>query len=175
MSVAKFEKVSFEQFRKDWIDTFRDNPIVEIDETSIRHIYDSIKLPKRGTKWSAGYDFYSPLKFHLGPGEDIKIPTGLRCQMNSEYFLMIVPRSGLGFKFYSRLANTCGIVDADYFYANNEGHMFAKIRNESTDKSLFVESGDAVCQGIFLKYGITDDDDAKELRRGGFGSTDKKE
>lgn len=175
MGIAKFEKVSFEQFKKDWIDAFHDSTIVPTDTTTIQHIYDSIKLPKRGTKWSAGYDMYSPLKFHLGPGQDIKIPTGIRCAMNHEYFLMIVPRSGLGFKYYSRLANTCGVIDADFFYADNEGHMFVKLRNESQDKSLHVEAGDAVCQGIFLKYGITDNDDASEVRRGGFGSTDKKD
>ena len=175
MSVAKFEKVSFEQFRKDWIDTFQDNPIVEIDETSIRHIYDSIKLPKRATKGSAGYDFYSPLKCYLAPGHDIKIPTGIRCRMNSDCVLLISPRSSLGFKYYLRTANIFPVIDSDYYRSDNEGHIFIKVRNESEEKGLILEAGDGFCQGIFIKYGITDDDNASEVRNGGFGSTDNKQ
>lgn len=170
--IAKFEKVSFEQFKKDWISTFDGNPIILTDDATIRDAYKTIKLPERGTRNSAGYDICSTVDFHIGSEQEIKIPTGIRCKMNPEYFLMILPRSGLGFKYYTRLANTAGIVDADYYCADNEGHIFVKIRNES-DKGLNVKRGDAVCQGIFLEFGITDDDNASAERHGGFGSTGK--
>ena len=85
---------------------------------------------------------------------------------------MIFPRSGLGFKFKARLNNTVGIIDSDFFDSDNEGHILIKISNEG-DKVLEIEQGKAFCQGIFLPYGITEDDDVMETRNGGFGSTDK--
>ncbi len=170
MGIAAFEKVSYEQFEKDWIDTFENDEIILTDDYSISLAYELVKIPKRSTKHSAGYDICSTAAFHIGPGQEIKIPTGLRCRINPNYFLMILPRSGLGFKYYTRLANTAGVVDADYYDADNEGHIFVKIRNES-DKGLTVGCGDAVCQGIFLPFGITYDDDASAERHGGFGST----
>lgn len=175
MGIAKFEKVSFEQFKKDWIDAFHDSTIVPTDTTTIQHIYESIKLPKRATRGSAGYDFRSPLKCYLAPGQDVKIPTGIRCRMNDDYVLLISPRSSLGFKYFLRTANIFPVIDSDYYRSDNEGHIFIKVRNESTDRGLSLEAGDGFCQGIFVKYGITDDDDTTETRNGGFGSTDKKD
>ena len=135
-------------------------------------IKDSIELPQRATKGSAGYDFYSPLSFVLEPGETIKIPTGIRCGMNNDWVLMLFPRSGLGFKYRIRLENTVGIIDSDYFYSDNEGHIMVKITNEGV-KTMKVAKGDGFCQGIFLPYGITEDDKTEGTRNGGFGSTDK--
>ena len=123
-------------------------------------------------KISAGYDFYSPLSFVLEPGETIKIPTGIRCGMNNDWVLMLFPRSGLGFKYRIRLENTVGIIDSDYFYSDNEGHIMVKITNEGV-KTMKVAKGDGFCQGIFLPYGITEDDKTEGTRNGGFGSTDK--
>ena len=133
-----------------------------------------MKLPKRATKGSAGYDFYSPLDFELRPGETIKIPTGIRAKMNSDYVLMIFPRSGLGFKYRLQLDNTTGIVDSDYYYSDNEGHIFLKLTNDSNeDKLLEVRAGQGIAQGIFLPFGITEDDDCNGIRNGGMGSTDE--
>lgn len=153
--VAKFEKVSLEEYLKanDSIDT-----------------YNNIKLPKRATLYSAGYDFYSPIDFTLKPGETIKVPTGIRCKMIDSYVLMIFPRSSLGFKYRLQLDNTVGIIDADYYNALNEGHIFIKMTNNS-EKVLEVKEGEAFAQGIFLEYGITYDDEVSESRKGGFGST----
>ena len=134
--------------------------------------YDSIKLPKRATSGSAGYDFYSTKSFRLEPGKTITIPTGIRCKMNNDWVLMIAPRSGLGFKYRFQLDNTLGIIDSDYYYSDNEGHIFLKMTN-CGDKIITVESGQGIAQGIFVLYGITTDDDVTAVRNGGFGSTDK--
>lgn len=166
--VAKFQKVSLEQFIKDWIDTFGDT----YTEEEIVNIYDNIKLPKRATKGSAGYDFYTPIDIMLTPNHTIKIPTGIRCEMEENWVLKIYPRSGLGFKFRLQLNNTVGIIDSDYFYSDNEGHIMAKITNDTNEnKNVIVDAGTGFMQGIFVEYGITTDDDADGIRNGGFGST----
>lgn len=166
--VAKFQKVSLEQFIKDWIDTFGDT----YTEEEIVNIYDNIKLPKRATKGSAGYDFYTPIDIMLTPNHTIKIPTGIRCKMEEGWVLKIYPRSGLGFKYRMQLNNSVGIIDEDYFYSNNEGHIMAKITNDTNEnKNIIVDSGSGFIQGIFVQYGITTDDDADGIRNGGFGST----
>ncbi len=123
---------------------------------------------------SAGYDFFIPFDLTLTPGETIKIPTGIRVQIDEGYFLQITPRSGLGFKFRLQLDNTLGIIDSDYYNSSNEGHIFIKMTNlNSENKVLNVLQGQAVAQGIFLEFGITYDDDCEEIRDGGFGSTTK--
>ena len=138
------------------------------DET----VYDEIKLPTRATKGSAGYDFFAPTQLNIHAGETVKIPTGIRCQMDNDRVLAIFPRSGLGFKYKRALDNTAGIIDADYFGADNEGHIMIKMTNRS-DVDLVVEKGKAFAQGIFLAYYLTDDDEADGVRTGGFGSTSK--
>ena len=168
--VAKFYKASFEQFKKDWIDTFGNT----FSEEEILEIYENIKLPKRATKFSAGYDFFTPINVMLLPNQTIKIPTGIRCEMNEDWVLKLYPRSGLGFKFRLQLNNSVGIIDSDYFHSDNEGHIMAKITNDSNEnKTVDIKSGDGFIQGIFVEYGITIDDDAEGIRNGGFGSTTK--
>ena len=138
----------------------------------IEKIYEKISLPRRATARSAGYDFFSPVDFKLDPGETIKIPTGIRAQMEPDWVLKIYPRSGLGFKYRLQLNNTVGIIDSDYFNSDNEGHIFIKITNDSKEgKTLCVKEGTGFAQGIFLEYGITVDDDATAVRNGGMGST----
>lgn len=175
--IAQFEKVSLRQFEAGWFDTFYNNNS-EISERSeelkkeIVHIYDNIKLPRRATKGSAGYDFYSPLTITLKPGESVKLPTGIRVNMHDGWVLKCYPRSGLGFKYRLQLNNTVGIIDSDYYHSDNEGHIFCKITNDSNEgKSVTIEEGTGFMQGIFVEYGITVDDDAEEIRNGGFGST----
>ena len=166
--VAKFEKVSWEQFLEDWRDTFGN----EQEQARIQGIYDRIRLPRRATAGSAGYDFFLTLPIVLRPGESIKVPTGIRARMDVNWVLQIYPRSGLGFKYRLQMNNTVGVIDSDYFYSDNEGHIFAKITNDSNEeKVLSIEEGDGFIQGIFMMYGITVDDDVKEVRNGGFGST----
>lgn len=160
---AKFEFVSKEQYLKDF----------EFKEDA-SEVYSKLKKPHRATAMSAGYDFYSPIDFHLEPGMTIKIPTGIRAKMPEDYVLMIYPRSGLGFKYRLQLNNTVGVIDSDYYNALNEGHIMIKITNDSNEgKALDIKAGEGFAQGIFMQYGIVEDDDAKDIRVGGFGSTTK--
>jgi len=141
--VAQFHKVSFEQFKEDFRDTFG-----AVEDKEIQEVYDAVRLPKRATAGSAGYDFFTPVPVVLHPG------------------------SGLGFKYRLQLNNTVGIIDSDYFYSDNEGHIFAKITNDTNEeKTVELEAGAGFMQGIFVEYGITMDDDVTEIRNGGFGST----
>ena len=162
--IAAFEKVSFERFK---------NASAEImPEKAADIVYSSLKLPRRATKGSAGYDFYTPFDIKLEPGESVKVPTGIRCSMDEGWVLKIYPRSGLGFKYRLQLNNTVGIIDSDYYYSDNEGHIMIKITNDSKDgKTVEIRAGEGFAQGIFVEYGITYDDEANEERNGGFGST----
>lgn len=175
--IARFHKVSKERFVADFLDTFGVTlgvPAGMDNDEFVAQIYDSIKKPRRATTGSAGYDFYSPIDFKLAPGETIKIPTGIRCSMGLHWVLMCFPRSGLGFKYRLQLNNTVGIIDSDYYYSDNEGHIFLKITNDSNEnKTLEVKAGEGFAQGIFVPFGITEDDDADGVRNGGFGSTTK--
>lgn len=165
--IAKFEKVSFGQFKEAWLDTFN-------NDTDLYEAYENIKLPKRATVGSAGYDFYLTSDICLSPGESAKIPTGIRAKIDEGWVLKIYPRSGLGFKFRLQLNNTVGIIDSDYYFSDNEGHIFIKITNDSNEgKTVNLKAGDGFAQGIFLEYGITIDDEVSEIRNGGFGSTNK--
>lgn len=164
--VAKFEKVSFGQFLKDCMEQF---PLD--DDDIVKEQYDQIELPKRSTIGSAGYDFYSPFRtLVIYPGGSVIIPTGIRCKIEDGWFLGIVPRSSLGFKYHVALANTIGIIDSSYYIANNEGHIMVKLVNNG-DRRLEIYLGDRFAQGIFLPYGITEDDEVSALRTGGLGST----
>lgn len=166
--VAKFYKVSYERFLHDWMDSFGDT------EDVIKEIYNNIKLPKRATKGSAGYDFYAPVAIELKPNETIKIPTGIRVEILEDWVLKLYPRSGLGFKYRLQLNNTVGIIDSDYFFSDNEGHIFAKITNDTNEnKTVEIKAHDGFMQGIFIQYGVTLDDDVTDVRNGGFGSTTK--
>ncbi len=168
--IAQFDKVSFEQFLKDYNDTFDYRQSVE----EIRTIWDNIQLPVRATAGSAGYDFVTPIDIILKAGETIKIPTGIRCWIDEGWVLKLYPRSGLGFKYRLQLDNTVGIIDGDYFDSDNEGHIFIKISNDSNeDKIIVLNRGRGFAQGIFVPYGITIDDDVEGIRNGGFGSTRK--
>lgn len=166
--MAEYQKVSYEQFLSSWKDDFGGS------ESEIEAIYNAIKLPRRATSGSAGYDIFSPIDFKLEPGKTIKIPTGIRCRIDEGWVLKIYPRSGLGFKYRLQLNNTVGIIDSDYYYSDNEGHIFIKITNDSNEnKSIEVKAGTGFAQGIFVEYGITYDDDVTDIRNGGFGSTTK--
>lgn len=102
-------------------------------DKEIQAIYQDIRLPQRATRGSAGYDFYAPMEIILAPGEGIKVPTGIRAEMDEGWVLTCYPRSGLGFKYRMQLDNTVGVIDSDYFYSDNEGHILAKITNDSQE------------------------------------------
>lgn len=162
----QFFKVSFDEFCKSKEEI--NSPI------PIQQIYDNIKSPQQATPGSAGHDFFSPIDITLAPGETVKIPTGIRCQLLPGRFLAIYPRSGLGFKYRLQLDNTVGVIDQDYFNADNEGHIFCKMTNDSrSDKTLIIKAGEAFAQGIIQSYEIAHGSEADQgkVRTGGFGST----
>lgn len=165
--IAQFFKVSREQFIAGMCGEFSRYTREEIEE-----MYERLQLPRRATRGSAGYDFFAPFTFHLSPGKTIKIPTGIRVKMEEDWVLKLYPRSGLGFKYRLQMNNTVGIIDSDYYYSDNEGHIFIKMTNASNEnKTVEVTEGSGFAQGIFLEYGITVDDEADGVRNGGFGST----
>jgi len=157
-----FEKISFEQFKKDIIE----------DEK----LYDEYCLPKRSTKYSAGYDFFSLYDFTLKPGEIKKIPTGVKVNMNTDEMMLLVVRSSMGFKYNVRLCNQIGIFESDYYNnSTNEGHAWVKLQNEGQE-DFIVKKGDAFCQGIFTKFlTVTNEEEIENERIGGLGSTNKEE
>lgn len=161
--IARFEKVSAERFAEDFKMLFPD-----FSEKEILEIYSGIILPKRATAGSAGYDFFLPMNMEFLPEKSVTVPTGIRAEIAEGWVLNLYPRSGLGFKHGFRLENTVGIIDSDYFYADNQGHIMAKV---SVSSKLSLEAGKAFMQGVFLPFGITIDDMADGERRGGFGST----
>ncbi len=134
-----------------------------------------IKLPERATRYSAGYDCFAPFDIILESNESMTIPTGICAYMKEGEVLMAYPRSGLGCKYFCRLANTVGVIDKDYIGSNNHGHIFVKLRNEG-DKTIKIKTGEAICQFIFIPFLLADGDDFNngEIRNGGFGSTTKR-
>ncbi len=143
--MRKFEKISFEQFKKDIKDD--------------KKLYDEYSLPKRETIKAAGYDFFALYDYTLKPGEIKKVPTGIKVTMNSDEVLLLIDRSGMGFKYNVRMCNQVGVIDADYYNnKDNEGHIWIKIQNEG-DKDYVVKKGDGIIQGIFVKYLLVDNED----------------
>lgn len=157
-----FEKISFEQFKKDICDD--------------KELYDNFSLPKRSTKYSAGYDFFSVCDFILKPGEVVKIPTGVKINMNADEMMMLLVRSSMGFKYNVRMCNQVGIFESDYYNnPTNEGHAWLKLQNEGNE-DFVVKKGDAICQGIFTKFLTVDNEgEINNIRIGGIGSTNKED
>lgn len=157
----KFEKISYALYKKENLDIYIG--------------YEQIKLPKRATKHSAGYDIYSICDFELRPRQSILLPTGIKAELDSDKYLLILPRSGQGFKFKVQLYNTAGVIDSDYYNnEKNEGHIWVKLYNDSPEgHTMIVTQGEAICQGIISQYFTVEDDNSDEIRSGGFGSTTK--
>lgn len=158
--MRKFEKISLEQFKKDTGLTEKE--------------YNEYTLPKRSTKYSAGYDFSALTNFTLNPNEIKLIPTGIKADMNNNEVLMIYIRSSLGFKFNIRMCNQTGIIDKDYYNnEDNEGHIFVKLQNEGNKPKEF-KKGENIVQGIFLNYLTVDnEEEITKERIGGVGSTNE--
>ena len=125
--IAKFEKVSLSQYTSDMKKVF------DLDDEILKQYYDEIILPKRATLGSAGYDFKLPFEIKLQPNETIKVPTGIRVKMETNWVLLLVPRSSLGFKYRLQLDNTVGVIDSDYYNSDNEGHISLKLSNDTKE------------------------------------------
>lgn len=139
-------------------DTFRKTPDVEI------------KLPTRGSKNSAGYDFYSPVDAVIQPNEMVMIWTDVKAHMYYDNALLIIPRSSMG-KHPIMISNTCGLIDSDYYgNESTDGNIGFRLFNLGTTP-YEIKAGDRIGQGIFIKYGTVKDDNTTTERKGGFGST----
>lgn len=165
--IAQFSKVSLAQFEKDWIGTFGND-----GKDIITEIYNNIKLPKRATRFSAGHDISIPFDASVIPRDTLKIPTGLRCEMDEDYVMLVAPRSSLGIKHGMVLSNTLAIIDCDYASAKNEGHIFLCVKNNSHEL-LKLKAGDNITQAVFVPYGVADTEEVTTERTGGIGSTTK--
>ena len=169
--VAKFEKVSLKQYIEDFKKLFPNLEYNDNDLIMIEEIWNNIKLPTRSDPGSAGYDFYCNIPLmDLMPLQAFTIPTGIRCKIEDGWALLMLPRSGMGFKYGMRLHNTIGLIDSSYYNADNEGHIMVKFSHVS-ENPINIQVGDRFVQGIFVPYGITVDDDAQGTRTGGFGSS----
>ena len=167
----KFEKVSKEQYIKDvggfvTLDAKKDMEELEELKKELADIY----LPQRKTECSAGYDFHMPCSITLFAHDTLVMPTGIKCYLEKDKVLQIYPRSGLAFKYGMHLANGVGIIDADYVYADNEGHIMIKLINPS-NQDIEFKKGDAFAQGFISTFYKTVDDEMTAQRVGGMGST----
>lgn len=168
----QFHNVSFPQFASD-IAGERYEDIDQETKEKASALYRDLQTPQRATASSAGYDFFAPFSIDLAPGEKTVVPTGIRAEMPDDKVLLIFPRSSLGFRYQMCLTNTVGVIDSDYFHADNEGHIQVSIVNRG-DQSLVIKKGERFVQGIFAKFLTTfDDSPASEERTGGMGSTGK--
>ncbi len=162
MIESEFQKITYEQFHRDCANSHYYSTVRDVD----------IIMPKRATEMSAGYDIYSPHGVTIHAGEEVSVPTGLKIKLPAGYFLMLVPRSSLGMNYGIELANTVGIIDADYYNnKSNEGHILVKLVNRG-NKTCIIPRDKAICQGLILRYEITSNDRATAKRIGGIGSTD---
>lgn len=160
--MRKFEIISINQFNKDF--------------KNIDTKYEDIIIPKRSTKFSAGYDFYMPYDLTIKKNEVVLIPTGIKAMLNSDEFLGIYIRSSLGFKYNLRMCNQVGIIDSDYYNnSSNEGHIFVKLKNEG-DNDIILKKYDRYVQGIIQKYYIVDNEkEIEDIRVGGIGSSGRRD
>lgn len=160
--MRKFEVISINQFNKDF--------------KNIDTKYEDIIIPKRSTKFSAGYDFYMPYDLTVKKNEVVLIPTGIKVMLNSDEFLGIYIRSSLGFKYNLRMCNQVGIIDSDYYNnPSNEGHIFVKLKNEG-DNDIILKKYDRYVQGIIQKYYIVDNEkEVEDIRSGGIGSSGRRD
>ena len=163
--VAAFEKVSYDQFQADMLACFPG-----LRQDTIAAIYDQLRLPERATEGSAGYDFFMPGDLSMVPGSVYKFPTGIRCKMQQGWVLTLFPKSGLSFKYGTKFVNVIPVIDSDYYASDNEGHILFGM---TVDQPVVFAAGRKIAQGIFLPFGITENDHVKEQRNGGFGSTGK--
>ena len=163
--VAEFKKVSFGQF----LEAYKKDESLSVDDC--KEVYDTIQLPTRATYGSAGHDIYIPMTVSLEPLESVMIPTGIRCEMQEDYVMMIFPRSSMGIKHGMVIMNTIPVIDSDYYYSDNEGHIFIAIKNTS-NKQVQIKQGDRFVQAVFVPFGVADYG-VQVKRNGGIGSTNE--
>ena len=162
-------------------------------------LHDGVTLPKRATKGAACFDIsyfphtdfvkgYSRMNgeftreinlddrsISIMPGERLLLPTGLIADIPEGWYLKAYTRSSVGFKKGLGLAQGVGVIDNDYVE-----EMFIPIVN-NTDVRVRIEPGERLIQIEMLEsleYDIketTTRPKQKTDRKGGFGSTNKKD
>lgn len=163
VSLVSKEKLGWELVRKD-----------ELEKWSIAE--EDVIIPRRKTLLSAGYDLHSTKTIHILPNTTEKVPTGLKCKLNSVFgslfVLKVYPRSSFGIKLNCKLVNTVGIVDADYYGCEeNDGHIVIFVYNFGT-KPVLINKGQAIAQGLIMPVCVLMNEiPPTEVRKGGFGST----
>ena len=165
-----FERTSYSVFADDVRKYFSET----IKPEKLFASWNNIKIPQRKTEYSAGYDISTPLAITIPPHSKIVVPTGIRAvfapeEMESWHLQMYV-RSSVGIKDEVMLSNNTGVIDSDYYTAENEGDMMLALFNTG-DNLVQYKAGDRICQAVFVLHGITTDDMASGNRRGGLGST----
>ena len=163
----KFEKV-MQATANAFVDKYCDGRQEYVDLTNLN-------LPCRSTARAGGYDFFLPFAVEIKPNSTLLIPTFVKAQLDADKILEMYPRSSYGVKYGLMLANTVGIIDADYYNnADNEGHIMICLRNMS-DKEVKLEAGSRFCQGVIKQFFLVDGDEygVGMERTGGFGSSGK--
>ena len=134
-----------------------------------------VRLPERATQHSAAYDIYALETKTIPPGGKVEFPTDVKVYMRKDEVFHLYPRSSQGIKYDVMLANTTGVIDADYYEnPDNDGAFTIVLRNLGTEPYV-VHAGDRIAQGEFAKFLVADNDFGKKLpkRKGGVGSTGK--
>ena len=170
--IAFFEKISKEAYDA-YLGNHKDDVVNGRPHAYVA--YDDVKMPFRKTMGSSGHDIYLTESICLAPGEAIIVPTFLKCDIDIQFTMFVLPKSGLGFKYQMMLANTVGLIDADYYNCessddSNEGHIMIKIVNGG-NREISLEAGSAFCQAVFVPYGVAEQTNDFRIRSGGFGST----
>lgn len=133
---------------------------------------EEIILPKRGTKGSAAYDFYTPCDIVIpANGRTGIISTDVKAKMEDDEVLLLFVRSSIGIKRGIVLSNGTGVIDSSYYSSeSNDGNIGVALLN-TTNEEVVINKGERIMQGMFVKYLITEDDKAEGERVGGFGSS----
>lgn len=174
-----FEKISYEQ----WLKDFKSTVDSTLNEDYIRQLYDEIKLPTRGSEFSAGHDFYIPYMWRLSSNvrrninvilTGIRWNTELDTRTRINKVLLLFARSSTAKEYGFALMNKVGVVDMDYYKAANEGHIMFIVDAKSATTDYTLNKGDKIAQGVILPFLV---EEGTELtgknRTGGFGSTGK--
>lgn len=167
----RFEKVTLQTFKQE----LRKYGFGWMPENEIETAWNNIKIPRRATKGSAGYDVEAPIEFHILPHDKVIVPSGLKAYFPPEqigtHYLALFDRSSLSIKRGVNLTNQTAIIDSDYYGSEeNEGCMLIALTN-TNDHVVKFQAGERVVQGIICRHEVTDDDDADGIRHGGVGSS----
>ena len=169
--IATFEKVSLAEYMRErlcTIDLSKRGMRMEEFEAMAKSEWEALELPTRSTQQAAGYDFHIPFDIALS-ANSVVVPTGIRCKMEPGWCLVLMPRSGLGFKYGMALENTLALIDADYYLSPNEGHIM--IKTHTRNKVASLKQGDRFVQGVLLPFGIATNGNTENERTCGIGST----